>query len=176
MKADCYIGLDYGVRRVAWAILIPNPVDLEQSSLEVGELVLAVPKDLSERCEMCQLARLITAFNNEVGWRIDDTTMVGIERPITGASGNARTASQLGMVAGALTVVAVSRSAGHVLLSPSTWKKRAIGFGNATKEQVMEAMTARYQLKDVSQDIADATAIATACWRAVNEEEPDDGS
>lgn len=158
-----YVGIDYGVRRVAWAQLSSTG-----ELLEVGEVVMAADEGREEPEEIFDL---VLAFHLRFGCTLLGTDVVAIERPITGSSRNAFTAAQMAMRCGALCYRACIHTKHVFLVPPSTWKKySAVGNGKASKAQVREVIANQYGLTCVSQDICDAIAMAQWAkyyWEAI---------
>lgn len=151
-----FVGFDYGVRRYAAAIVT---IENGQPALHsVQELVLP-----DYPCDLCQIVDVIGHVEEHFDF-LNVNDVVAIERPITGRSGNARTAATLGMMAGALLGALSTFTARHATVSPSSWKAVAVGNGSATKAYVKQSLELRYGREFASQDIADAVGIAT--WLA----------
>ena len=117
---DSFLGVDYGVRKVAWCLLAPSmPGSAKSGTFEVGELVLPGKRKYLDPCDLCQLSELVEYMHSSVLRRLDDSTVVAIEAPIMGRANDKRTAARLGMVAGALAAAALTRSSKHLLVPPA---------------------------------------------------------
>lgn len=171
-----FVGLDYSTKKVSFA-LVTN----DSETLTTGQLALP-PKG-----EFVSNLTLITAYvESELLGRLDfDTEMaalchsfpaaginVVIERPIVGMSGNANTATQMAMIAGALIQTLLVLSPRIDIVSPSTWKKAIVGTGKASKEMVLDWARAAWPTHPIANDdVADAVAMADyAQWLYALEE------
>jgi len=143
-------GVDYGVRRIAYAHPHVNVFE---------ELILPSGDDLTN------IYRMATWLKEQITKTRPELTV--IEQPIQGVSRNVRTGLSLGMVAGALSYVAQDVGSKVVTIGPSSWKKAVIGNGHADKQAVAKWLETRhpsyyeYCLKHKKpQDIIDSTCLA----------------
>lgn len=143
-------GVDYGVRRIAYAY---------PKNMVFDELLLTETNDVKNLLTMAEwLKNQITATRPE---------LVVIEQAIQGASRNIRTGISMGMVAGALALAAQQVESNVVFIGPSSWKKAVIGNGHSDKEKVAQWLSANHpeyyskcqQLRK-PQDAIDATCLA----------------
>lgn len=157
MKAE-HVGIDYGIRRIAWAIL-------DRGSLWTDELVLPSPRR-GQHIFIEQVVQMKEYLVNELLPHIWPSTVVAIESPITGASLNRLTAAQMAIVTGSI-LSPVSDITSNVHLVPSaSWKLAATGRGDADKDQVYAVVHHVWgdELVSTSQDVADAVGLAM--WAA----------
>lgn len=159
---DVVAGVDYGVRRVSVGVLGgPHPAVMD----------LDVAGDPKKRVE---------AIGDPL-WVLHDAmidflaphrpTLVAVERPITGRSGNAQTAADMAMVGGVLVLAAREIGAEVVLIAPSSWKKDVCGHGGYDKPKVnawlKEAHPDLYATC-TTQDGVDAYCLALAAQVALD--------
>lgn len=147
--ADFHIGIDYGTRKVAVAVIAQ---DFTLRALD--DLVLTQTERYNE-------LRVLSAFVHEVVAPYAHSANAVIESAILGASMNAQTLVNLGYTAGAMCVTLINQQITSQFVASATWKKEVIGRGNATKEEV--AAWARTVWPDApikTQDMADALAMA----------------
>lgn len=95
-------------------------------------------------------------------------SVVAIEAPIVGASGNSQTAIKIAMTVGA--VAAVFTDARVLVPAPATWKKEVVGHGHSDKARVAEYIAEYYPEVTESylstfgrkdrQDVADAFCLS----------------
>ena len=141
-------GIDYGVRRVAFA----SP---QASSYHV--LDLHSPGDRA--AELSALQLFTQTCVEQTG-----AEYVLVEHPIVGASGNRLTGVSLGMSAGALLVGAYLAGASAALVTPSEWKKGTVGRGNADKTEVAGWLCVHhydiFESCHDDQDLIDASCMA----------------
>lgn len=151
--ADFHIGIDYGTRKVAVAV-----IDQHFKLRSLDDLVLSQTERYNE-------LRVLSTFVHEVVAPYSHSANAVIESAILGASMNAQTLANLGYTAGALCVTLINQGITSQFVASATWKKEAIGRGNATKEEVMAWATAVWPEAPIkTQDMADALAMA-ACAR-----------
>lgn len=151
--ADFHIGVDYGTRKVAIAVIAQ---DFTLRALD--DLVLTQTERYNE-------LRVLCAYLTAVVAPYAHSANAVIESAILGASMNAQTLVNLGYTAGALCLALSNQGITSDFLASATWKKEAIGRGNATKEEVMAWATAVWPEAHIkTQDQADALAMA-ACAR-----------
>lgn len=153
MTSD-YVGVDYGVRRLAWARLLSDGSAgfCDELVLPIGDFLTGVPA-------------LVSYIEYELMPQLSDDTRVVVEAPITGASGNPRTAAQMAIVAGAIITKVSQVTPYFTLVPPATWKKSVVGRGNAMKRDVRDLMENMYGQWVTSQDVADALAMATYAFK-----------
>jgi hypothetical protein len=143
-------GIDYGVRRIAYALPSKNIFE---------ELLLKSKDDIANLVVMSDWTREIVQRTRP--------ELTVIEQPIQGASRNIRTGISLGMVAGALAVATQQAKSPVVMINPSTWKKEVIGNGRADKQAITEWLKRQHpqyqqqcELLKSQQDGTDATCMA----------------
>ena len=149
-----YVGIDYGIRRVAWALI-------DGDTLWTDELVLPAPKR-GQKIFIEQVVEMKYYLVASLLPLLNSNTVVAIESPITGASLNKLTAAQMAIVTGAI-LAPVSDVTDHLYLAPSaSWKMDAIGHGGADKDQIYAVLHHIWgdQLVSTSQDVADAVGLA----------------
>lgn len=140
------VGVDYGTGRVAFAA---------PSAGSWLDIVLQ-PKEPLVSIDVIAEA----AYNHFMEVK---ASVVVIEAPIVGASRNMRVGVSMGMVAGAIWIVAGQCGAERLLVEPARWKKAVIGVGNADKQQVAQWLLVRHpewHARCSSQDAIDATCMA----------------
>lgn len=145
---DCAAGVDYGVRRVALAVI-------DAGGHRVDEVLLGECGDVDAIDTLAESC-----------WNVltrEHADVVVVEYPIVGMSRNLRVGIRMGMVAGA--IIAASRQAGCEVttVEPATWKKAVIGAGNASKDDVANWLARHhptYHSACASQDTIDATCLA----------------
>ena len=157
--ADYYLGVDYGIRRVAFAL-----IDESNHIVVLEDLVLQ--KDARD-VELDVMTRFV--LDRVHTWTWDIVSCV-IESPILGGSLNASTAVQMGITAGALSVTLNQHNVRNIFVPSARWKKEVVGKGNAKKEEVMAWAVERWPDQEFkTQDQADALAMAVyAAWREDN--------
>jgi len=143
-------GVDYGVRRVAYACPDSNVF---------SEYIHPGKDDMDSMNDMSYWLYGV----------IKDTSpeLVVIEHPIQGSSRNVKTGISLAMVAGAFAVTTLRAGSKMEMAWPSTWKKTVIGYGNANKEDIDRWLSVRHPEYHKSclerkkpQDVIDATCMA----------------
>lgn len=87
-------------------------------------------------------------------WKPD---LVVIEYPFVGK--NAKTAIQLGRLAGMLEATVKHTGYSYMMVLPTVWKSAFTGNGNAGKELVMQYVNLYYGTQIASNDESDAVAI-----------------
>jgi Holliday junction resolvasome RuvABC endonuclease subunit len=148
--ADYYLGVDYGIRRVAVAL-----IDESNHIIVLQDLVLQ--KDARD-AELDVLTRFV--LDQVQTWLWDIVGCV-IESPILGGSLNASTAVQMGITAGAISVTLNQHNVRNTFAPSASWKLGAIGRGNAKKEDVMAWAKETWPDQEFkTQDQADALAMA----------------
>jgi Holliday junction resolvasome RuvABC endonuclease subunit len=113
-----------------------------------------------------QLCRISRHLDNAYG-----PSLVVVEAPIVGASGNAQTAMKIAMAVGA---VAAGFECPVHLVAPATWKKEICGHGHSSKVDVVTflaerhpdifAIVAGHKSAD-RQDLVDAACLALEARR-----------
>lgn len=151
MPDDLYAGIDYGMRRVALAIIqrrtsrVVLLEDLQLSEARRPDEVLALGAFVADR---------LAPLSPQLG-------MVAIESAILGASLNARTLAHLAYTAGSLMYAVADLGCPCTLTPSASWKKTAVGRGNASKTDVLSWVSKEHPYLDiVTQDQADAVGLA----------------
>lgn len=149
--ADYFIGIDYGTRKVAVAVLTN-----EMEVVAVEDLVLAPADRASE-------LYVLSGFVQHIVTPYKDSAVACIESAILGASLNAQTLANLGYTAGAASLALSMLGIKNSYVASASWKKVVLGNGAAKKEAVQAWVHDEWPWLDIkTQDQADALALA-AC-------------
>ena len=133
--SDYYIGIDYGTRKVAVAV-----IDAAFKLHALEDLQLTQSERFNELQFLCD-------FTHEVVAEFAHSAHAAIESAILGASMNAQTLANQNITS--------------VFVASATWKKEAIGRGNATKDEVATWAAAVWPEAPIkTQDQADALGMA----------------
>jgi len=156
------LGCDPGIRKgSAWAVYDPETNDLFSGVLK-PEAGLTDADMMIDQAG--QLQHVIEELHPDV---------LGIETQWVprgrGTEGQAATAVRLGAMRGALVATAGLCGLEVVELAPATIKLAIAGHGRASKQQVQAAIKALFGVQ-LSQDKADAAAIAVAAERRAGRE------
>lgn len=148
MSGSLGAGVDYGVRRIAYAV---------PGAGTVAELKIPI----KAREDPANWYRLANWLGEQVA--AHDIDAVAIEAPIEGRAANVQTAVRMGGAFGALVVALVTAGVPLIwTVAPSSWKKEICGFGAAGKDDVARWLAwSSPALSRVccSQDGVDATVL-----------------
>lgn len=151
-----YVGIDYGSRRVAMAII----------QRRTRSIVLLEDLVLSESSRDLELLALGSFVADKLEPLAGLVGMVSIEGAILGRSLNANTLANLGYTAGALMYACSEVGCRARVVASASWKKVALGNGNASKDDVMRWARLTYRTAAIAtQDQADAIGLATHAMR-----------
>lgn len=164
-RVTTYVGIDYGIRRVAWALI-------DGDTLWTDELVLPAPKR-GQKIFIDQVVEMKYYLAASLLPLLNSNSVVAIESPITGASLNRLTAAQMAIVTGAILSPVTDITDDVHLVPSASWKLAATGRGDADKDQVRAVVQHVWgeQLTSTSQDVADAVGLAMWAQREKTEEQ-----
>jgi len=154
------VGIDPGLLKgTAWAI-----VDNEADTCEVGVFKPRKPGCSDTELLIDYAAQLTDLL--ELGEHVIEVvgieTQFGLVRDVRMVQGIVKVAA----MRGALTGAAIACGARVVAVNPKTAKLAILGHGSADKQQIVAMVRTMYpQLKRLSQDKADAVAIALAAQK-----------
>ena len=152
-----YVGVDYGVKKVAFGVLHPR------KGVQHPEVFSCFWNKKRDADDVLWELPSVIADNAAL---FKDATMVSIEYPFMAK--NAKTAVRMAMVAGTLFshIGPYAPDAVIHFVPPATWKRDVIGYARADKEQTIKHMEGLYpEVVLNNDDEADALAMAHWGWK-----------
>ncbi len=163
-----YIGVDYSTRKLAVALLT------DKGDITVISKELPRRKFPDRMQTMIELHYTLAEFLSDVDMQV--STSVAIEAPIMGMTRDVQTALWMSMTAGVLVMASIDSGCQPLLVAPSSWKKRVVGYGRADKARTKEWMDTDepdLSLACANDDERDAVCLALYA-RSIDLEKDDD--
>lgn len=159
-ESPVYLGIDPGLNRTGYAILIPNGGGTAE--LREGGVIRSRKED-SLAIRVLEIGHGIREVIEEFRPR-----MLAIEQVFSFGK-NPKTALLLAHARGAILYAAAELKVPVIHFTPTQVKKLLTGSGKASKEQIQHAIRHELHLEDVLEpnDVADAAAIALCMYHTV---------
>lgn len=157
------LGIDPSARKLACTI-IHGEIDTETSNLKPYCYYTPFSGNKFSPIHITQATNFLHRVITQLDPDLKFTTYAFIEGAVVGKGGVWSTVSQ-SYVAGALMDVLNRYEIPIDIVNNSTWKKVAIGKGNASKDDIADFIKKKYPNTDFpNQDMCDATGIALYGW------------